>query len=46
MVRISILKVPELKNCVMPTQIRTVYLKSEQTIVNYLEIIGVMLVFL
>lgn len=30
----------------MLTQIRTVYLKSEQIIVNYLEIIGVMLVFL
>ena len=41
----SILKVPELKNCALLTQRRTIYLKSEQTI-NYLEIIGVMLVFL
>lgn len=30
----------------MLIQIRTVYLKSEQTIIDYLEIIGVMLVFL
>lgn len=30
----------------MLIQIRTAYLKSEQTIIDYLEIIGVMLVFL